>query len=59
MGGLPVIDLTTIVSKMLEFAPAVAILLYLNWRADRALSAVLDWCLREVTEDDRKRLDNP
>lgn len=59
MGGLPVIDLTTIVSKMLEFAPAVAILLYLNWRADRALSAVLDWCLREVTEDERKRVDNP
>lgn len=60
MGGLPVIDLSQIVSKLVEFAPAVAILIYLNWRADRALSAVLQWCLGELSDDDkRERLDNP
>lgn len=44
-------DLTALATKMLEYAPAVAILMYLNWRADRTLQRVIEWCLRHINDD--------
>jgi hypothetical protein len=49
-------DLTTLLTKLFEYAPAVAILLYLNWRMDRTLGRVIDWCLdRDDDDDDEKK----
>lgn len=48
--------MTQILVKVFEYAPAVAILLYLNWRADRTLSRVIDWCLEHVDTDDDEEI---
>lgn len=45
------LDLAAIVSRTLEYAPAVAILLYLNWRADKTINKILEWCLKEISDD--------
>jgi len=49
--------LETVVTKMLEYAPAVAILLYIDWRQSLRLDRILDWCLEDKA-DDRSRDDN-
>jgi hypothetical protein len=38
-------DVIELLYKIVEYAPAVAILLWLNWRMDRQIARFLDVCL--------------
>jgi len=48
-------DLSDLFSQVVEYAPSVAILLYLNWRSERRLARVLDWCLGELSDNDPEK----
>lgn len=41
-----------IIEKVIEYAPAVAILLWLNWRMERQLSKLLEICFQALIEDE-------
>lgn len=41
-----------LVAKVMEYAPAVGILLYINWRQDVRLARILDLCIEHLRRDE-------
>jgi hypothetical protein len=48
------LDIQAIIIKTFEYAPAVAILLYINWRNEKTLRTIITFLLRELSDVAKK-----